>query len=288
LIVAINQFEKGFGGFNLNLKGHPESFADLNIGDPLLNNPGLWNEPWGGFRPWTWPLLPHELEQFERRVRNLRGNLEKPILGYLGFAESNARSLPRSPVEFLSKSDNPTQTTFEDFVRKSGNGLRGRDEPYCEESLVRVAAARIAHWLEFLILPGQNILVDAPHLVSRYPSLLGERSGDHAAWNGTVSFGKYDKLGLDPVIHQYRFKKSYWLSRAAWFWPIVSNCQRIVEVSDPWAATWPGWVFCEDVSSFLPRDQTRQFVGELESPFVQRYVRVIDGILYHPISRFSL
>jgi len=300
LIVALNQFDKAYSAFDLTLQGHPESFADLNIGDPLLDNPGLWLEPWEGFRPWAWPLLPHALEQFERRVRKLRGNLEKPILGYLGLQEPIARSLPRSTVEFLTKSDDPMETTFDNFVRKSGNGLRGRDEPYCEETLVRVAAARITHWLECLVLPGQNVLVDAPHSVSRYPSLLGERSGDQEAWNRTASFGKHDELGLDPVIHEYRFMKSDWLSRPAWFWSEVSNCSEIREVANPWSVAWPDWVFCEDVSRFLSREATREFVADLPSQFVRRfvvnaetpegkkYIKDPEKITYKPKIRFSL
>lgn len=159
-IIALNQFDKGYGAFDLTLRGHPESFADLNIGDPLLDNPGLWAEPWEGFRPWAWPLLSLALGKFERRIRKLRGNLTRLILEYLMFPEMISRSLPRTTVEFLTKLDDPMKATFVDFVGKSGNGLRGKDQPFCEESSIRIAAARISHWLESLVLPGQNILVD--------------------------------------------------------------------------------------------------------------------------------
>ncbi len=164
LIIALNQFDKGYAAYDLTLEDHPESFADLNIGDPLLDNMGLWFEPWEGFRPWAWPLLPSAFEQFDRKIRKLMDNLDKPILEYLGFPQKIARILPRSILEFLSKIDNPMEITFNDFVTKSGSGLRGKDKPYCEEGLVRIAAAKISHWLEYLVLPGQNILVDAPHL----------------------------------------------------------------------------------------------------------------------------
>lgn len=40
LIVGVNQF--GDNTFDLTLKGHPESFADLNIGSSQLSNPNLW------------------------------------------------------------------------------------------------------------------------------------------------------------------------------------------------------------------------------------------------------
>jgi hypothetical protein len=288
LIIALNQFDKGLSVFDMTLQDHPDSFADLNIGDPLLDNAGLWTEPWNGYRPWAWPLLPLALKQFEQRVDKLKDQLNQPILTHLGFPEAIVLSLPRAAVDFLTKQENPMDVTFRDFVTGSGSGLRGKDQPYSEESIMRIAAARISRWLECVILPGQNILIDAPHLVSRYPSLLGKRSKDQKAWNSTASFKKHNELGLSPIIHKFRFGPAEWLSRPAWFWPEVSNCQDILEVSNPWAASWPDWVFCEDISSFRRQKDLREFVAATSSPFVQRFVKVVDGVRYLPAFRFAL
>src|SRR5439155_26063326 len=46
IIVGLNQF--GDKTFDLTLRGHPESYADLNIGGKQLHNRGLWVESWGG------------------------------------------------------------------------------------------------------------------------------------------------------------------------------------------------------------------------------------------------
>lgn len=303
LIIGLNQFanQMGKNGFDLTLKGHPESYADLNLGDEQLVNEGLWSEPWKGFRPWYWPMLPQAGDSLENRLREVQSNLDEPILSFLGFPDEIARILPRSTLEFLGKIKAPEKTTFKDFVLKSGNGLRGKDKPLNDEVIARIAAARIAKWLERLVLPGQDILVDAPHLVSRFPSLLKGKREDVNRWNKTASFAAVSKLGINhEAIEKFKFSRENWLSRLAWFWPQLSGFEKIEEVRVPWSMNRPGWVFCEDVSQFLSRDAAREFVADLPSQFVRRFVvdweskagRRFAGELkkveYAPRVRFSL
>jgi hypothetical protein len=295
LIVGLNQFQPYVDEyFDLTLKGHPESYADLNIPSNSLFNPGLWFEPWKGFRPWYWPLLPKAVEEYERRVDDIAAHLDESILSYLGIDRVKSVNPSRTVAQFIMapKNSNPSETTFRDFVESSGNGLRGRvdigEKPLSDTAIARIAAARIYSWLENMILPGQDTLVDAPHLISRYPSLSGTGVQDIDAWNGIASFDDPTALGLDTVIEPFRFQKQDWLSRSAWFWSEISNCERIKEVSDPWSVERPKHVFCEDVSRFVPQEEAKGFVAELESPFVRRYVEYLDDIEYSPRVRFSL
>ncbi len=308
LIIGLNQY--GNNSFDLTLKGHPESFADLNLGDRQIDNPGLWSESngdWTGFRPWVWPVLPRAAAAFEKRAEELSENLDKPILTFLEFPGEVVKTLPRSAIEFLAGSKPVEQRTFRDFVldKKTKNGLRGRDEPMSERAVARIAAARIWKWLERLVLPGQDILVDAPHLVSRYPSLLKDDNDGLANWNKTASFLEAKKLGIDyRKVSTFKFPKENWLSRPAWFWQKVSNHNKIDEVASPWTTERPDWVFGEDGSRFLPRKAAREFVADLSSPFVRRFVvnsvsKVVDpqgkryaksikGVDFRPLVRFSL
>lgn len=292
LIVALNQFPPyNDEYFDLTLRGHLESYADLNIPSNSLANLGLWSEPWGGFRSWSWPLLPQAIDKLERRSTELREHLDEKILDFLEFKGAKALSLPRSIVGFLSRKK-PEETTFREFVDSegSGNGLRGRNErPINDEAIARIAAARIGCWLEYDVLPAQNIIVDAPHLISRFPSLLGDRTQDIEIWNRTASFSEPNVIGLDPKIEPYRFKRSDWLSRPTWFWNDLSDSEEIAEVRDPWSAKTPDYVFGEDISKFTPNDDARSFVADLESPFVRRYVKYLGPpISYTPLVRFSL
>jgi len=299
VIIGVNQF--GPNTFDLTLKGHPESYADLNLGEKQLANPGLWKEPWEGFRPWSWPLLPRALDAFQARVGELKGHLDDRMLSFLGFPEEGATILPRSTVEFIERKKNAEETTFRGFVMNSESGLRRKDRPLDDESVARIAAARVVKWLERLVLPGQDILVDAPHLVSRYPSLLTSKRKSLISWNKTATLQEVSTLRVEyRKIEAFRFKKSDWLSRPAWFWHGVSNSPKVAEVVNPWSADRPDYAFCEDISRFLPRDAAREFVADVASPFVRRFVvnpgskagrrfaGKIKDVDYGPLSRFSL
>ncbi len=289
LIVALNQFTRK-PNFDLTLKGHPESFADLNLHDSQVHNHGLWKEPWKGFRPWIWPLLPRALEAHENRIKEVRPVLDKPILTFLGL-DRISQLLLRSTIEFIeSKGRKPEETTFRQFVEESQQGLQVRDKILDDESIARVAAARIHKWLERLVLPGQDILVDAPHLVLRFPSLLRGNPKTRKSWNSVVTLAiPHKRLMHTDVIEKFRFKKENWVSRPCWFWGDLSSFEGIAEVKDPWKTVQKAdVVFCEDVSRFLPRIETKEFVADLPSPFVRRYVHEESKIDYQPLVRFAL
>jgi len=182
-------------------------------------------------------------------------------------------------------------------VVESGNGLRGKDatsmrnavSKIAEDVVARVGAARISKWLEMLVLPGQDILVDAPHLISRYPSLLTGQTSGINSWNKTAQSTDYRKLGISvKLIEPFRLKQGHWLSRPGWFWHELQECQAIPEVAEPWKTHRPSWVFCEDASRFYQEKVCRAFVADTESPYSRRFVRQFMDIVYQPQVRFSL
>lgn len=302
LIVGLNQF--GSNPFDLTLRGDLDSFADLNLGEKQLDNPGLWKSNWEDseqeFRPWSWPNLCDLLRDFDARVReiqdNLEDNLEKSIGEFLNFDRELFQVLPREIVQFIEKQEKREhyQTTFWEFLTESGNGLRLKDTEKLKKGvnvhiLARVGAARISKWLEQLVLPEQDILVDAPHLVSRYPSLIEGDMEEIGTWNSIAQLVKPDKLGLKTnLIESYRFDKDHWISRPVWFWDKLRECERIREIIEPWLTVKPGWVFCEDTSYFEYRENCQEFLAETASPFTRRFVKKIDDVDYRPRVRFSM
>ena len=294
LIVGLNQY--GNNSFDLTLRGHPESYADLNLGENQLSNSDLWRGNWGdfrrGFRPWYWPNLFDSLHNFDRKVAEVRENLDSPICKVLGFKPKLFRLLPRGIVQFIGKSEEKelAETTFREFVTHSGNGLRPKDATISDKNvLARVGAARISKWLERLVLPEQDFLVDAPHLVSRYPSLIIDDEKKIKVWNRTAQLVDYRDLGLDTdLIEPYRFKKDYWVSRPVWFWDTLRECESIQEIQEPWLTTKPSWVFCEDASRFYNRQDCGEFFADTDSPFTRRFVKDFKGVDYRPRVRFSL
>ena len=294
LIVGLNQY--GHNSFDLTLRGHPESFADLNLGETQLNNPDLWRSDWGnfrrGFRPWYWPNLFDSLCNFDKKIEDVRENLDNPICETLDFKPNLFQLLPRAVIQFIGKSEEKelAETTFREFVMHSGNGLRPKDTTIADKNiLARVGAARISKWLERFVLPEQDILVDAPHLISRYPSLIADDTKKIKAWNKTAQLVDHGELGLNTdLIEPYRFEKDYWISRPVWFWDKLRECESIKEIKEPWLTVKPNWVFCEDASRFYNRKDSREFYADIDSPFTQRFVKGFKGVDYRPRVRFSL
>jgi len=286
LIVAVNQYAREAFTFDLTLQGHPNSFADLNLLAEQISEPGLWGAQWGGFRPWSWPLLSRAIETRKRCISDVKGNLDCGILSFLEIPPEVVEIFPLEAIEFISA----PSVTFRSFVLDSGQGLRGRGErPSSDESIARIAAARISKWLERLVLPGQNILVDAAHLVERYPSLL---SGD-ASKRLVGSASGFELLVPDESVMDLKklepfiFGRADWLSRSAWYWPLVSECQEIIEVASPWTER-QELAFCEDTSRIMPAsDDIPVFVAKVQSPFVRRFASARHP-RYGPQLQFAL
>lgn len=270
VIVGLNQF--GDNTFDLRLRGHPESYADLNVGGKQLHNRGLWVEPWTGFRPWEWPLLPEACTAFRKRVEEIESLLDTSIVAHLRLSEGVIRTLPRVARDVLTKKGAIEEVTFRNFALDSGQGFKSRDKTPGDEQTVRVAAARLVQWVETYLLPGQDILIDAPHLVYRYPSLLAGDAGDIESWNRTGGLSGREPPGIrHEVLDRFAFPRE-WASRPVWSWSEVSTSESIREVKDPWSIQRPEWVFCEDLSRFVPPEAAREFVADVESPFGRRYV----------------
>jgi hypothetical protein len=279
VIVGLNQF--GENPFDLTLVDHPESYADLNIGGNQLSNPSLWSaEPpvkhGPLFRPWLWPSIPQLVDAIDRRRKDiLDAGPTKDIYEFLEMPDKVRDLIPRSVAAFLEGRNQGETLTFADVALTSGIGLRGNDKSFDgDEGIARISASRVSAWLENFLLSGEDILVDAPHLALRFPSLLGKDADPATAnsWNATTTLAIQSDGGLDAsAIQSARFRHRHWLSRPAWYWHLCADSPAIKEVADPWAARSIPFVFCEDVSQFLPPSASREFVAFVDSPYVRRY-----------------
>ena len=300
MIVGLNQY--GSNPFDLTLRGDPESFADLNLGENQLSNSDLWIGNWDGsrrgYRPWYWPNLSNSLDNFDEKVKKVKDNLDKPIYKIVGFDLELFQLLPHVIVQFIGQNTlkEPDQVTFRDFVTESWNGLNSKDTEKLKNSinindhiLARIGAARISKWLESLVLPEQNILVDAPHLVSRYSSIITDDKKEIETWNKTAQLVEHGKLGLDTdLIEPFRFRNNCWVSRPVWFWDKLRECEAIKEVKDPWLSEKFNWVFCEDASRFYHRKDCKEFLADTVSPFTRRFAKGFKEVDYRPRFRFAL
>lgn len=292
VIILLN--ERGDSWFDLRLHGDLEAVAQVNVGGRQLANPGLWR---GGrpehFRPWEWPVVTKAVIDQASRVEMVSRDLDAPAMETLGIPSSVVQAMPRSIVEVLWTHGDLGAATFNDLGasllrRKDQLGLAGR---------ARLVAAQLASWLETIVLPGQNVLVDAPHLVSRYPSLLMGPREEVSTWDGAADLSlTAEAAGIDvEKIEAARLTAGSWVSRPVWFWSAVSENQAIAEVRDPWSSRTAPFVFAEDLSRFLPPDVARAFTSDVDSPFVRRFARgPSDGdpfgraVDYIPAQRFAM
>jgi len=302
LVITIN--EHGENPFDLTLNGYTDSFADLNIGSEQLFNLGLWKNGWDAFRPWGWPLVPRAITDFRSRVAELSSKLDSPIFEFLGLTES-VQYLNKSLTAFLSTpKKSVTAVTFREFVFSSESALAFRDRDSAPRLLVEqqaaIAAARISHWLERLILPSQHILVDAPHLLSRHPSLRESKSATEMVLNKAAQLLDVSELGMkEKILERHHFAKNNWLSREAWFWPSLSKDKEIPAISNPFSEETLDLRFCEDASRFLKTKETREFSADVNSQFVRRYLvdplscqnnklrKSVQSVQFHPSSRLA-
>jgi hypothetical protein len=269
-IVALNQFNRGERTvFDLTLRGHPASFADLNISSRQIANPGLWSDDRDGFRPWSWPCLHDAAAKMKKRVEFVRERLDEPVLATLGL--DGKRTFPhfnREQLRFLTNERDAMGATFRELVNHSRGGLRGKDEQRGDTGQARIAAARVHKWLERMVLPGQNILIDHPHLVSRFPSLVQGGSTDLKDWQAV---SRVCDPGSLPDI-QTTFDHALWLSRPAWIWSTLQDDKIIAEVAEPYGRRFNDFKFAEDVSMFYVENQVRDFTPEFDSPWLTRFV----------------
>ena len=285
LIIVLNEF--GTNRFDLRLTGNADSFADLDMGGDQIGNVGLWSHTFLAYRPWSWPVVPDAVRARERLVRAVSNNLEKAALPYLGFDDTTLATFSDQVTAPLGDRDRVSTVTFREVVTDSPLGVVTADAVPDDEAVARVAVARLTKWLASVVLPRQDILVDAPHLVSRFPSLLAGSPDDSSAWAQTMSLApQIGRLGVrNRLISAHHFPGWEWVGRHCWVWSGIASDPRIEEVKTPWSRRESAWVFAEDSSRFVSPASARRFVAGHDSPFRLRYVeRPERAVEYYPSS----
>ncbi|MYL11194.1 MAG: hypothetical protein F4010_03390 [Cenarchaeum sp. SB0669_bin_11] len=276
LIVVMNEGEVvGRPTFELRLETPIDHFADLRISSTHLGNPGLWSDDFIGYRPWAWPILSKEVASFAARVEIVRERLDESVLETLKLNDLSDW-LSQRAVEALGirgSLKQLTEITFQDVVAPGSTlGIRSKDV-LDGSQIPRVAAARVSRWLKSLVLPAQDPFIDAPHLVSRFPSLI-ERWREISGWNKTATLtSDLTALGLGHTpVSDSVIDLSPWNDHALWLWSSVRENRDIPEVSDPWGSEQGPVVFLEDLSQFIRRDAALGFASQVPSMHDIRFV----------------
>jgi hypothetical protein len=281
-IVAVNQSFQS-RAFDTTFMRFVDSWADLNISQDDVASVELWTGKGGGFHPWSWPLLVDAGQVFDRRVS--LADLDTPVLDALGLLPADEKTFDVRQLDVLS--DQPDSVTFRDIARSSELGLALRDKQPDDIALRRIAAAGIGRWLDRVIFQAQNILVDAPHLAYRMPSLLTGDRNHLSSWNAVAILDE-PLEGLDlQKLSGRKVNACDWFDRPMWFWPSVSSDESIPEVASPWRSERYDFVFCEDTSAFAAFGEAHEVRTDLPGPYDRRYIRRLrDGnVSYVPRQR---
>ncbi len=289
VVLVVNQFREA--QFDLSLRGHLSSHADLNLDAELLGKSGLWTDPpWQGFRPWHWQTLSRAVELQKARQAVVRDHMDKAIVDVLGMQDEDIAHLSDTAFGFIAPNAKELGSlqaeTFESFTRTPANaGDASELLTRNPDAACRYLAARIGKWLERQVLGPQDVLVDIPHLIQRYPFLLGDDVSELEAWNAAIHdeqgmrkrvppgcwFGPLDFLSR-PAVWRQRFEDEADIRKARYSFDF---------------STVPSFVFLEDTSTFVPLDEAIEFRSGHHNSFDRRFAKCIDGITYAPQRRLA-
>lgn len=289
VIVVLNQYPGVH--FDLRLRGHLESYADTNADADLIATPGFWcDPPWDGFRPWAWQTISQAVENQRAQVAFLQKSRDKPILDALGMRDEDVSRLSDSAFGFIAPNANDYSSLREITFRECTERiLKARDEQalieFDENAAIRLAAARIGKWLKREVLGPQDVLTDVPHLIQRFPFLMGDEVDTAQAWNRAIH---------DPVTLKKIFDKSYWfepeffLSSPAVWRQRVENDESFRKLRSEFDFTSaPDFVFAEDSSRFIERSAATEFRAGFHNPFDRRFLVRIGDLHYAPQRRLA-
>ena len=289
VVVVVNQF--GGAHFDLSLRGHLSSHADLNLHADLLGIRGLWTDPpWDGFRPWHWQTLHRAVETQRARQKLVTEHLDEAIVDVLGMREEDLFYLSDTAVGFIAPDARDwagiREHTFKSFANCFSNGrCASALFKLDEEAACRFAAARIGKWLERQVLGPQDVLIDLPHMIQRFPFLLGDDLESPNAWSAAV-YGSEEAKSRVP--------------RSCWFQPpnVLSRpavwAQRLLEqagiresrASFDYSRV-PPWVFLEDTSSFKQLQDAKQFRAGHHNAYDRRFAKCVASKIYAPQRRLA-
>lgn len=296
-VIVMNQYPGV--GFDLTLKGHLESYADLNIDAKLLGTPSLWSKPAdGGFAPWYWDDIPKLTDSRRALAAQLSKDkaFDIPIVEILQMPPTVINNLGDTAFAFIDPSSEGLADFSEATIRKFLMNLSEHKDAdkllsKMPEFAARTAVSRIGKWLSRVLLGSQDILIDVPHLLARMPFLVNPAHkvpSDTAGWNTLLELGT--NAIHDDVVAGCAFGRAMdWIGKPAFWWPEIESMPLVDELRDAFDyETFPDITFAEDTSRFIAFDEATEFRAGFHNIYDRRYVERPDSnIVYAPRRRLT-
>lgn len=307
------------------LVGDYSTRADLALNTEHLMNPGLWSgeiaKATKGFLPWYWPRLSTVADRRRAQIKFAKQHLDDAIMAVLGFDDDAIGFLSphaRGALSPEARTDGSSgngiqfkQLTFRQVFMARDRSIPAQSErerlvtgekdgnAEIREIIARVVAADIDLWFRRDVVGPQEPLVDVPHLLMRFPFLLGKRANDIGEWKRSASASAapygFEKRLYEEHLEKRKFSHEMWVPSTCFWWPKLKADAKLNEFfSQAKEGNWADAVFCEDRSNFLerlPKDSVLlpiEFPVEFEGSWGRRYISRIDGVRYAPRSRLAI
>ncbi len=285
LLVVVNMFwarHRVRRVFDLTLMQSAGAFADLHVSAAELDDGELWDSkiaPTDAYRPWQRPSIPQQLATLARSTEAVT-NLDANVFSALGLDRSSFAPLQ---LDVFGEVDAAT-ATFKQLT-ESPMGFRypsdSRDDAACR----RMAASVVRRWLERVVVPGQNVLADAPHLYERFWQFVGTPLDDLGLWNSTSRM-TWDDARTAPARAAVQDLLEPFLTRPVFDLEKARSAVRELPKSNGIAP--PDYGFAEDSSSFHPRDELESYSADVPGPFPRRWIEKVNNVGYEPANRLLL
>lgn len=298
VIVVMNQF-KG-PQFDLGMRGHLDSYADVNIDATLIGSAALWRDvkpTEGQFDPTIWTPLPKLLDV----ARGLSAALEEAgfeakIMNLVGLPEAALAELSDTAFGFVDlKAETAEQlanVTVRDFLQRSLGEHAPLDtlQAHAPKVLFDLAAFRIAKWIDRAVLRPMDVLVDCSHLVDRLPFMMDPDKVDVADPQCWVAAAADPQNALRWHILEKYFNNvaSAALGRTVIDWYRLAGDNEIDKLQDEYLATEPVRFFlAEDTSRFVEKDGLIRFRADFHNFGDRRAIERLSNISYGPMRRVT-
>lgn len=293
-IVVMNQYK---GQFDLGMRGHLDSFADVNIDAPLVGRAALWkrlDEATGEFNPTTWTPMPVLLDAARKLAATLaEKGIDAPILPLIGLDTAALAELSDTAFGYLSlkaqTAEDLAAVTLRQFLRRS------LDEGFVEcllakapEILFGFAAFRLVKWLDRAVLRPMDVLIDGLHLVDRLPFMIDSTKADvndPAAWVRAAAEPS-SSLRWDLLKEYHNELASSALGRTVFDWFRLANDDKIDEMQDAYLEGDPArYYLAEDTSRFVEKDALTRYRADFHNFGDRRGIENLADVTYGPLRR---
>lgn len=294
-IVVMNQY-KG-PQFDLGMRGHLDSFADVNVDASLVGRSALWRRldaANGQFNPTTWTPMPDLLAAAQSMQKRVAAEgLDAPILPLVGLDIAALAELSDTAFGFLS----PDAQTAEELAKVTAREFLERSfdskvvkflSDNASTFLFGFTAFRLVKWLDRAVLRPMDVLIDGLHLIDRLPFIIDSTKIDirePEQWAKAASEPE-NYLHWDLLKGYHNESASNALGRMVFDWYRLANNETVDNMQDAYLAEEPDrYYLAEDTSRFVAKSALVRYRADFHNFGDRRGFEDLKDISYGPLRR---